>query len=180
MHRTFQKPWVLLGGLVALLLVGPPRPAGAQLCTPEHHPLLVLLNGTTRLQMTSRKPIKTVVNPKEGILTIRTVERDPTVVILVGQGPGVTKIDLEDTDGNRETREVVVQADVEYLTKQLHCAVPMSNICVIPNGTSSVILTGYVMRAEDIRVAEAVARDVGFQVINGLRLNGVQQVQLDV
>src|SRR5262245_10252439 len=67
MHRTFQKPWVLLGGLVALLLVGPPRPATAQLCTPEHRPLLVLLNGTTRLQMASRKPIRTVVNPKEGI-----------------------------------------------------------------------------------------------------------------
>src|SRR5262245_47354150 len=99
MHRTFQKPWVLLG-LVTLLLGGLIKtPARAQLCTPEPRPLLVLLNGTTRLQMSTRKPIKTVVNPKEGILTIRTIERDPTTVLLVGTGPGVTRVELEDADG---------------------------------------------------------------------------------
>lgn len=140
----------------------------------------MLLNSTTRLQMTNRKPIKTVVNPKEGIISIRTIERDPTTVLLVGAGPGVTKIELEDADGGREIRDVVVQADTEYLSQQLRRAVPVSSIQVIPNGTSSVILTGYVGRAEDIQVANAVATSVGFNVINGLRLNGVQQVQLDV
>jgi pilus assembly protein CpaC len=181
MHRTFQKPWVLLGGLVALLLVGLSiTPARAQLCSPESRPLLVLLNGTTRLQMSSRKPIKTVVNPKEGILTIRTIERDPTTVLLVGTSPGVTRVELEDADGNRETREVLVQADTEYLTQQLRRTVPASSIQVIPNGTNSVVLTGYVGRAEDINIAQTVAQSVGFTVINGLRLNGVQQVQLDV
>jgi pilus assembly protein CpaC len=43
-----------------------------------------------------------------------------------------------------------------------------------------VILTGYVNRAEDIRLAEQITQTAGFTVINGLRLNGVQQVQLDV
>jgi pilus assembly protein CpaC len=37
-----------------------------------------------------------------------------------------------------------------------------------------------VHRAEDVTVAQAVAASVGFQPINGLRLSGVQQVQLDV
>jgi pilus assembly protein CpaC len=141
---------------------------------------VVLLNGTTRLRLSSRKPIKTVTNPKEGLLTIRTVERDPTVVVLVGTAPGITRLELEDADGNREVREVVVQADIEYLSAQIRRAVPLSGINVIPNGTNSVILTGYVQRAEDIAVAQAVAQSVGFVVINGLRLNGVQQVQLDV
>src|SRR5262249_26586345 len=74
----------------------------------------------------------------------------------------------------------MVQADVEYLTQQLRKAVPLSSIQVIPNGTAAVLLTGFVGRAEDINVAQAVATSLGFNVINGLRLNGVQQVQLDV
>lgn len=180
MHRTFQHPWALLGGVVALLLGGLQPPGHAQTCSPETRPLVVLLNSTTRLQMSTRKPIKTVVNPKEGLLAIRSVERDPTMVVLQGTAPGITRLELEDADGNKEAREVIVQADVEYLTCQLRKAVPLSGISVIPNGTNSVILTGFVQRAEDITVAQSVASSIGFQVINGLRLNGVQQVQLDV
>ncbi|MFO0876064.1 MAG: hypothetical protein U0840_01725 [Gemmataceae bacterium] len=180
MHRTFQKPWALLGAWLALLMGGLPSVSRAQLNSPENRPLVVVLQGTTRLQMSTRKPIRTVVNPKEGILSIRTIERDPTTVLLVGQGPGITRVELEDADGNRESREVVVQADVEYLNQQLRKAIPASAIQVIPNGTSTVVLTGYVGRAEDVQVAQSIAASVGFQVINGLRLNGVQQVQLDV
>ncbi|MFO0846194.1 MAG: hypothetical protein U0797_28090 [Gemmataceae bacterium] len=181
MHRTFQNPRGLLGGLVALLLAGLIlTPASGQTCSPESRPLQVLLNSTVRLQMSSRKPIKTVVNPKEGVITIRTIERDPTTVLLVGASPGVTRVELEDADGLRETRDIVVQADTEYLSQQLRKAVPVSSIQVIPTGANGVILAGYVGRAEDINVAQQVAQSTGFTVINALRLNGVQQVQLDV
>jgi pilus assembly protein CpaC len=180
MHRIFAMPWLLTGALSALLLGGVPAVSLAQTCSPEVKPLVVLLNSTTRLQLSSKKPIKTVMNPKEGVLTLRTVERDPTTVLLVGTAPGVTTLELEDADGRREVRNVIVQADVEYLTSQLRRAVPLSNVDVIPNGTNSVILTGYTNRAEDIAVLQQVATSVGFTVINGVRLNGVQQVQLDV
>jgi pilus assembly protein CpaC len=180
MHRNLRRPWMLLGGLLALLLGGLPGVARAQTCSPESRPVVVLLNSTTRLSMASRKPIKTITNPKEGLLTIRTVERDPTVVVLVGTAPGITRLELEDADGFKEYRDVVVQADVEYLASQLRKALPLSNINVIPNGITSVILAGYVQRAEDTAVAQAISQSLGFQVINSLRLNGVQQVQLDV
>ena len=86
--------------------LGPlPGGARAQTCSPESRPLVVTLGGTTRLQLTSRRPIKTVTNPKEGVLTIRTVERDPTSVLLAGTTPGITRIELEDGDGNREAEE---------------------------------------------------------------------------
>jgi pilus assembly protein CpaC len=170
---------MLWGILLALILGTLPARALAQ---PQSCPdqVVVLLNGTTRLQMTSRKPIKTIVNPKEGLLTIRTVDRDPTTVILVGVAPGITTLEMEDGDGVKETRTVVIQADVEYLTCQIKRAVPLSNIVVIPNGTNAVILSGFVHCAEDIAVAQAVAQSVGFTVINALRHSGVQQVQLDV
>jgi pilus assembly protein CpaC len=189
MHRKDLEPklsWIsllLLGGLLGLLLTGGTAWHGtavAQTCSPENRPLVVLLNSATRLRMTSHKAIKTITNPKEGLLSIRTVERDPTVVVLVGTAPGLTRLELEDADGFKEYRDVLVQADVEYLTAQLRKAVPTANITVIPNGVTTVVLTGYVYRAEDISVLQAIAQSLGFQVINGMRLNGVQQVQLDV
>ncbi|MGL4553056.1 MAG: type II and III secretion system protein family protein, partial [Gemmataceae bacterium] len=180
MHRITHRPWTTLGVLAALFLGVWPPGAFAQTCTPEPRPLVVLINSATRLQMMSRKNIRTVVNPKEGLLTIRTVDRDPTTILLVGLTPGITRIELEDADGAREVKDVVVQADVEYLTSQLRKAVPVSGINLIPNGTNSVILTGYVSRAEDIATAQQVVQSAGFTAINGLRLNGVQQVQLDV
>ncbi|MBY0233032.1 MAG: hypothetical protein K2W96_27435, partial [Gemmataceae bacterium] len=83
MHRTSIGPALFLGGLAFLLgALGPPSISHAQLCTPEEKPLVVLVNSAVRLQMSSRKNIKTVVNPKEGVLAIRTIERDPTTILL--------------------------------------------------------------------------------------------------
>jgi pilus assembly protein CpaC len=189
MHRKDLEPklsWIsllLLGGLLGLLLTSGWSPHGAawgQTCSPENRPLVVLLNSATRLQMTSRKAIRTITNPKEGLLTIRTVERDPTVVVLVGTSPGFTRLEMEDADGFKEYRDVVVQADVEYLAAQLRKAIPTANVTPIPNGTTTVVLTGFVQRAEDVAVLKAITQSLGFQVIDGMRLNGVQQVQLDV
>jgi pilus assembly protein CpaC len=130
--------------------------------------------------MAARKNIRTVYNPKEAVLRVEADPRDATSVILSGLAPGLTRLEFVDVDGNREVRDIAVQADVEYLNAQLRKAVPVAGINIIPNGVNSVILTGYVNRAEDIRLAEQVAQTAGFTVINGLRLNGVQQVQLDV
>ena len=102
MHRIFAMPWLLMGGLAR---PSPGWAAGREPgpdLLPRNRPLVVLLNGTTRLQLASKKPIKTVINPKEALLTLRTVERDPTTVLLVGTAPGITRIELEDADGNRE------------------------------------------------------------------------------
>jgi pilus assembly protein CpaC len=139
-----------------------------------------LLNATVRLQLSTKKPIKTVTNPKEAVLAIRTVERDPTTILITGQSPGITCVELEDADGNKEVYEIHVQADIEYLKCQLRRAVPHGDICAIPNGTNTVILTGFINRAEDIQVALLVTQSAGFQPINALRVSGVQQVQLDV
>src|SRR5436309_13717254 len=166
MHPMTRRRGPRLGGLLLVLLLGGlAGRASAQTCTPQTQPVIVLLNGATRLQMNTKKPIKTVINPKEGVLNIRTVDRDPTTIILTGAQPGITRLELEDADGAREVREVVVQADIEYLTAQIRRAVPLGQIQVIPNGVNSVVLTGFINRVEDGPIALAVAQSVGFTAI---------------
>jgi len=207
MHRKISRTWATLGVLTALLLGGWPPGAFAQLCSPESKPLVVTIGSAIRLQMASRKNIRTVYNPKQQVLVVTPDPRDPSTVILSGRRAGLTRLELLDVDGNREVREIAVEMDVEYLYAQLRKALPTVGINIIPNGENSLILTGYVSRAEDIPLAEAIVRaayvrlaDVDpeqqpgggqpaagaaattrtVQIINGLRLNGVQQVQLDV
>ena len=124
--------------------------AHAQEPSPKPSALIVPINGTVRLQMSTKKPIKTVTNPKDTAINIRTVVGDPTTVLIIGQQPDVTRIELEDVDGKKETYEVIVQADVEYLRTQLRRAVPTANVTPIPTSNNAVILTGTVTRAEDV------------------------------
>jgi pilus assembly protein CpaC len=142
--------------------------------------LIVPINGTVRLQMASRRPIRSVTNPKETAVNIRTVVGDPTTVLITGQAPDVTTIDLVDVDGNRETYQVIVQLDIEYLRTQLRRAVPTANINPIPTSNNAVILAGTVDKPEDVDLVLRIAQSIGIQVINAIRVGGVQQVQLDV
>jgi pilus assembly protein CpaC len=178
MHRTKHKSRTLVAAAVLALLAGS-VPAPAQ-DSPPGSPVIVPLNGTVRLQMTSRLPIRRVINPKENALTIRTIPDQPNTILLVGQQPDVARIELTDVNGRTETYEVIVQADVEYLRTQLRRAVPTANVTPIPTASNTVILAGTVTRAEDINTVVAIAQSIGFQSVNALRVGGVQQVQLDV
>jgi pilus assembly protein CpaC len=140
----------------------------------------VPLNGTVRLQMSNKQPIHKVVNPKENAVAIRSIPGDPTTVLLIGQEPDVTRIQLTDFDGRTESYEVIVQADVEHLRTQLRRAVPTANVVPIPTSNNTVILSGTVPRAEDVHVLMSVVQGAGFQAVNALRVGSVQEVQLDV
>ncbi len=142
--------------------------------------IYVPTNGTVRLQMSSKKPIKRVANPREAVLSIRTVFGDPTTILLTGQQSDVTRLDLEDVDGLKETYEVVVQRDIENLKAQLKRAAPTAAIVPTPISDSTVILNGTVANPEDVDIVTRVATSLGFTVINAMRVGGVQQVQLDV
>jgi pilus assembly protein CpaC len=181
MHRSIGRAPLLLGGMViALIATARPGTAHAQEPSPKPSALIVPINGTIKLQMSTKKPIKTVINPKENAINIRTVVGDPTTILIIGQQPDVTRIELEDVDGNKETYEVIVQADIEYLRTQMRRAVPTANVTPIPTSNNTVILAGTVTRAEDVTIIRGVVQSVGFQYIDAMRVGGVQQVQLDV
>jgi pilus assembly protein CpaC len=182
MHRTLIWFRGLLGGaLLALLLGGLPavslaQPVGGVSGTAVYVPT----GGTIRLQMSTKKPIAKVNNPRESVLGIRTVFGDPTTILLTGQQSDVTKLELVDENGVKETYDVIVQRDVENLKTQLKRAAPTSNVVATPISDNTVILSGTVTNPEDVDVLSRVATSLGFQVINSMRVGGVQQVQLDV
>ncbi len=182
MRRTLFWFRGLFGGALLALLLGalpltglaqpPAGVTGAALYVPT--------GGTIRLQMSSKKPIKRVTNPREAVLGIRTVWGDPTTILLTGQQSDVTRLELEDEAGLKEVYDVVVQRDIENLKTQLKRAAPTAAITPTPISDNTVVLNGTVANPEDVDILTKVADSLGFKVINALRVGGVQQVQLDV
>src|SRR5579883_1925364 len=101
MHRIFSPTALPWGGLVLALIgfVGTDARTSAQELGPQPCPLIVPVNGTFKLQMSKKQKIKTVTNPKESVVSLRTLDGDPTTVLVTGQTDGVTHIELEDTEG---------------------------------------------------------------------------------
>jgi pilus assembly protein CpaC len=187
MHRNLCRSALPWGSLILALMgiLGGIVRAPAQEPSPEAPPLIVPINSTIKLQMSKKQKIKKVTNPKgnANFVSIVPAEGDPTTIQLTGQQNGVTLLELEDTDGNKETYEVIVQ--VEYLRLQLRRALPAANVTVIPisknpDGKTVVVLSGTVTHDSDVAVVRGLADSMGFKFIDALRVGGVQQVQLDV
>jgi pilus assembly protein CpaC len=187
MHRTDRLPraacWGLLLGLALAGFSG--AGAWAQENAPAPHPtaIIVPINGTQRVTMSTGKFIARAVNEKENIARVSGVANEPHRVLITGLEPGITRITLTDVDGKSDTFDVIVQFDVEYLRSLLKRAVPTAAVEPIPAGNNSIILTGTVAHAEDVQIILDTTNSVvagGNRVINALRVGGVQQVQLCV
>jgi pilus assembly protein CpaC len=145
--------------------------------------LTVPIGGTQRLQMTKKQVIARAINRNETVLRVGPVYGDPTTVLLTGLEPGVAVVTLVDEANKEENFQIIVQLDVELLRNLFKRAVPTSNIDIIPGANNTVVLNGTVGRADDIEVILNIARSVVLgpdRVINHLRVEGVQQVQLCV
>jgi len=176
--QTLFRRCLAWATLLVLLVSGLSQAQDGQ---PNGSALIVPIGGTVRLQMQSKKPIKNVENSKDSVVNIRTVVGDPTTVLLTGQQPDATIIELTDAADHKEKYEVIVQLDVEYLKTQIRRAVPTANVVPIPSSNNAIILTGTVACTEDLGIILRVAQSLGgIQVIDALRVGGVQQVQLDV
>jgi pilus assembly protein CpaC len=173
----------LLVALAAFALLPAAVPAQEAKPGPVTGTLTVPIGGTQRLQMTKKQVIARAINRNETVLRVGPVYGDPTTVLLTGLEPGVAVVTLIDEANKEENFQVVVQLDVELLRNLLKRALPTSNIEIIPGANNTVVLRGTVARVEDIEVGLNIARSIVLgpdRVINGLRVDGVQQVQLCV
>jgi pilus assembly protein CpaC len=188
MHRTYPgHGTVIWSVLLSLLLSGVSSTrVGAQEALPAPKPsgsVIVAINGTQRLQMSTKKPISQVNNEKENVVRVSPVIGDPTSVLLTGLEPGISRVTFRDVDGKVEAVDVVVQFDIEYLRSLIHRAVPTAFVEPIPGANNTVVLTGYVTHTEDIDTVLRLTQSVVLgpdRVINAMRVGGVQQVQLCV
>lgn len=196
MHRTRN---VLKLGAWGLLTAGLTAfPAAAQPQPPAVNPppaqraaagkaIVLAINGSTQLSMSSKKPLRTAINDKDTVARVQESATDPASVIIVGLTAGSTRITLTDVDGNSESFDVIVQLDIDAVKSVIRLTFPTANVTPIAAGTNTIVLTGHVAHAEDIepilRVARGVISTAGqgqTEVYNAMTVGGVRQVQLDV
>jgi pilus assembly protein CpaC len=187
MHRKNRRSvWGMLLGLVlgGMLAAGaraqePPAPQPQ----PRVGALIVAVNGTQKVTMSTGKFIRTAANSRETVARVQPIPTDPTSVLITGLEPGITRVTLTDVNGAVDAFDVIVQFDIQYLRSVIRRAVPTANVEPIPAANNTVILTGTVTHAEDVDIILRTAQSVVLgpdRVINAMRVGGVQQVQLCV
>jgi pilus assembly protein CpaC len=145
--------------------------------------IIVPVGISQTLRMSTKKAISSVRVNVDGIVRVSPNAVDPSSVILTGLAAGSARVHLTDIDGKEEMYEIIVQLDVTYIKRTIAQAVPTANVQVTPVANKTILLTGWVARAEDVDPILRVARTVagsGGDVINGMQVGGVMQVQLDV
>ncbi len=210
MHRTHRALNWLAGGLVALGLTAPltavaqaPPPAaggpGATAAALRANAFVVPINGTKRLQMTTKRPIRSVINEKETIARVQAIQDDNTSILVVGLQAGSTRVTMTDDQAGVEAVDVVVELDIDAVRTVLRRAFPTASVEPIPTGTNTIVLVGNVAHAEEIEAILRVAQGVLVSgvptgaassgpgagagtttIVNAMTVGGVRQVQLDV
>lgn len=195
MYRTRQ---LLKLGAMGLLTAGlaiqgawaqpdidPTPPAAAR--SSAGKAVIVAISGSQKLSMSTKKPIRTVINEKETVARVQAIATEPNAILIFGLQAGSTKLTLTDVDGATESFDVLVQLDIDAIKSVIRLTFPTANITPIAAGTNTIVLTGNVSHPEDIepilRVARGVLGSTGqgtSEVYNAMTVGGVRQVQLDV
>jgi len=144
----------------------------------------VPIGGSQMLEMSKKQRIKDIDNKDQNVARVDFVAgSDYRKVMIIGGGAaGLTRLVLTDADNNKEVFDIVVEQNLEFLRRVLSKAAPTANIEVVQSTGSTLVLTGTVAQAADIDIImRAAAGTVGKDnIVNAMRIGGVQQVQLDV
>lgn len=96
----------LLPGLIAFLTLAAPAFAEEKQEPAKPRTVQVIVGQTVRLQMTSKRPIKTVINDNDTVIRVVPTLTDPTTILIVGLTPGSARLILIDVDGKEEIRDL--------------------------------------------------------------------------
>ncbi len=116
-----------------------------------------------------------VTNPD--VLQIHPIS--PYQLQVVAKTPGSTQINLHDSQNRIHAIDVSVTADVGELDRLLKSQFPRAVLQIIPLA-NSVVVGGYVNRADDVDRIIQIAEDYCPRVINNITVSGAQQVLLHV
>ena len=103
----------------------------------------------------------------------------PSRIRIQALDPGVTTIVLEDEDGKHWSVEVFVAGDVRHLQAHIRRLFPNASVEAV-EVNDAVVLRGWVTHPEHITELVEVAQQFYPEVLNQIKVGGVQQVQLHV
>jgi len=205
MHRTNRVLTWVAGGLLGVSLsygtAAAIQPDGAAAPAPAQrgkaNAVVVTINGSKRLSMTPKRPIRSVINEKENVARVQVIPDDNESVLVFGLQTGTTRITMTDNMGIKEEIDLIVEFDIDAVKAVLRRAVPTAAVEPIPAGINTIVLTGTVAHAEDIELILRVAQGVlvsgvpavaaaqnqaivPITIVNAMTVGGLRQVQLDV
>ncbi|MFZ1933342.1 MAG: pilus assembly protein N-terminal domain-containing protein [Thermoguttaceae bacterium] len=137
--------------------------------------LEMVLHGS-RILATEQKIAQTAVENPD---ILETTVLSPTQVCISAKATGVTKVNLWDENKKLYTIRVTVVGDARELAMILRATFPSDPLKVTPVA-SSVMISGFVEKAEHIDRIIQIAEQLYPKVINNMTVGGVQQVLLHV
>jgi len=143
--------------------------------TQESERLEMTVDSSRILTLEKRIPRMVVNNPE--LVTVTPISANQ--VQIAARKPGVTQINLWDEDDQVFTVDVSVYGDVKELENALLRIFPNSSIKVV-RLSGSLVLEGFVERAEAVSPIIRLAEDYAPKVINNIQVGGVQQILLKV
>ena len=133
MHRTNRVLTWVAGGLLGLSLaygtaaaIQPDAPAPAQ--RGKGNAVIVTINGSKRLSMTPKRPIRSVINEKENVARVQVIPDDNESVLVFGLQTGTTRITFTDNMGIKEEIDLIVEFDIDAVKAVLRRAVPTAAV----------------------------------------------------
>ena len=138
--------------------------------------LKMVVNSSRFLTLDKKIPQVQVNNPD--VLDVMPIS--PYQVQISAKKTGVTQVNLWGDDKRIYTVTVVVMGDAAELTQVLRQLFPRTSLTIVPVSGNSVILSGYVDQPDTVPKIVAIASKYFPEVINNMRVSGVQQAILHV
>lgn len=183
MHRTHFVPclvgWGALLFSLAFLIGSAAPPAHAQPQITQNATVITIGVGTTQ-NYVSKYKLTEVINDSPKVLMVRKVEAKADQIILEAISPGRARLQVIDEKGNKDIIEVIVISDrVKELRDLVARTLPTAAVMVNATDAGTIVLSGFVLTDEDARALAQLSSAIGGQVVNNVKIGGVQQVQLE-
>ena len=177
--RALLACLILSGATLGLVPVASAQVVGAQsvkfMVKGPAEQLEMTVNTSRVLEFDFDVPKLLVNNPD----LVRVVPIAPKSVQLSALKSGVTQLNVWDDAGNVTSVDLTISADIEELKSILKSLFPDAALTLRPLN-SSMYISGFVPKQEQVSAIVAVTRDYFPNIINNMTVGGVQKVLLHV
>ena len=184
MHRTHFVPclagWRALLFTLAILVGFSVTSAHAQGPDITQNATVITMGvGTTQTYFSKFKIVEAN-NDSPKVLLIKAIPGKADQVIFEAVAPGRARVRISDEKKNVDFIEVVVISDrVKELRELIARTLPTAAVTVNSTDAGTIVLSGFVLTSDDARALTQLSMAIGGQVVNNVRIGGVQQVQLE-